>query len=66
MRPCKVLNNFLCSCLRVCFALRAQKTRWPTEAQILSSRVVLRMQRLEPLTRHMGVDGGGGDVGMAK
>lgn len=25
MRPCKVLNNFLCSCLRICFALRAQK-----------------------------------------
>jgi hypothetical protein len=30
----------------------------------LASGVVLGMQRLEPFPRHMGVDGGGGDVGM--
>ena len=27
MRLCKVLHNFLCSCLRICFALRAQKNQ---------------------------------------
>ena len=27
MRPCKVLHNFLCSCLRICFTLRVQKNQ---------------------------------------
>ena len=32
----------------------------------LPPRMMLSMQRLEPFTRHMGVDGGGGDIGMAQ
>ena len=32
----------------------------------LSPRMMLRMQGLEPLSRHMGVDGGRGDIRMAQ
>jgi len=33
---------------------------------VLSPRVVLRMQRLQPLARDVGVDRGGGDVRMSR
>jgi hypothetical protein len=36
----------------------------PIQTQDSAAWMVLRMQRLEPLARHVGVDGGGGNIGM--
>src|SRR3990167_8333259 len=37
-----------------------------TRAPALPARMVLRMKRFEPLARHVGVDGGGGNIGVAQ
>ena len=36
----------------------------PMQTQDSAAWMVLRMQRLEPLPRHVGVDGGGRNIGM--